>query len=189
MAQDVLSVYENYYSKAVLHCNCLKQQIKDQTEYFRGIADELGEHGPELQLPGGSMSTQIEYINERIEVLERIQPSPQHLISLPSSPLLSLLQHSPPLFCSCLLSHSPLPLPSPLPSPTPLSTPLPLPALTPSPTLLFLSSHFLSLPFPSPPVPSPPLTSPHPPQLPSFVSSFLVSILFLSKHVKDLLLG
>jgi hypothetical protein len=71
MAQDVLSVYENYYEKAALHGECLKQQIKDQTEHLRNIAEELGE-SVDFVLPEGPLNTQIEYITERVDVLERI---------------------------------------------------------------------------------------------------------------------
>jgi CDP-glycerol glycerophosphotransferase (TagB/SpsB family) len=71
MAQDVLSVYETYYEKAVLHCSALKQQINDQTEHLRNLAQELGDSA-DFTLPEGTLNTQIEYTNERVDALEHI---------------------------------------------------------------------------------------------------------------------
>lgn len=121
MAQDVLAVYENYYEKAVLHCNCLKQQIKDQTEHLRTLAEELGDN-VDFVVPEGTMNTQIEYINEHVEVLERIytHSPPPSSPPLPSSPLLPF----PPL-----LPLLPFPPSPPFSSPPPYSYFLPSPPL------------------------------------------------------------
>lgn len=74
MAQDVLAVYENYYEKAIIHRDELKNHVSEQVELLQTISEELGEttvfeFSEVEQLP---LNLQVSHLNEKVEALERI---------------------------------------------------------------------------------------------------------------------